>query len=193
MFLLNERVWKSSEEEQLLHTAEFEDKHSMSMHLISFTHALAWGLRAAHILNQPSQSKRTMSAGKACRNSLLVMPHSWVSGFLKARGTHLALAKKGNKKSRLTRSRKGMLFFFFWANQHLFQFSQTTCWSTSLSSSTLHFVFTLSSFCDKNNVIPNPEVSRVSLAAKRTELQTQSKNLLDIFWQEAYAHSFKKK
>lgn len=106
--------WKDVEKlkEQLLHAAEFDDKHSMSTHSISCTHALAWGLRPAH-----SQSKCTTSAGKACRNSLLVMPHSWVSGFLKATGTHLALAKKGNKKSRLTRSRKGMLFFFFFFEQ----------------------------------------------------------------------------
>jgi len=125
-------------------TQQFEDKHSRSTCSISFTHSLGWGLNPALILIQPN----TTSAGNTHRNSLLVTPHSWVGGFLKVRGTHLALVKKGNKKSRLTRSRKGMIFFF-WTNQHLFQFSQTTCWSTSLSSSTLHFVFTLSSFCDK--------------------------------------------
>lgn len=127
-----------------------------SMHSISFTHSLVSGLCPAHMAQtspEHRESKSNTSAGSTRRSSLPIMPHSWDSRFLKSRGTHFALAKKGNKKSRLTRSRKGMPFFFFWTNQHLFQFSQTTRWSTSLSS-TLHFVFTLSSFCDKKNPQP---------------------------------------
>lgn len=129
---------------------------------ISFTHSLGWGLNPALILIQPSNT----SAGNTHRNSLLAMPHSWVSGFLKIRGTHLTLVKKGNKKSRVTRSRKGMLFFFFEQTNIYFNLVKQLV-EALLSSSTLHFVFTLSSFCDKNNTISNPEVSRVSVTSNK--------------------------
>jgi len=46
-------VWKSSEKEQLLHTAEFEARHSISTHSISFAHSLASSLCPAHVLDQP--------------------------------------------------------------------------------------------------------------------------------------------
>lgn len=57
-------------------------------------------------------SKSNTSAGSAHWSSLPVMPHSWVSRLLKSRA-RISLAKKGNKKSRLTRSRGACFFFFF--------------------------------------------------------------------------------
>lgn len=95
----------------------------------------------------------------------------WVNG-----GTHLTLVKKGNKKSRVTRSRKGMLFFFFFFEQTNIYFNLVKqLVEALLSSSTLHSVFTLSSFCDKNNIISNPEVSRVSVTSNKVNRTPNTK------------------